>query len=156
MGEINTSITKIAELCYYFDNKNKLVGSSVPFKDVPYHRKLHYRARALDWTRVYESIRKKHNEILLLRLTEEWFYKIHSGEKTEEYRELKNYWAKRLISKRYNAIKFVNGFGSDRPWMIIEYKQLGIGMGKKEWGAPDNEQVFVLTLGKIIDEGNIK
>src|SRR6478609_2178429 len=41
-------------------------------------------------------------KILHLTLKKKWFDMIASGEKKEEYRELKPYWAKRLIdSSRY-------------------------------------------------------
>lgn len=34
---------------------------------------------------------------LHLNLTKKWFDKIYSGEKTEEYREIKQYWIRRLF-----------------------------------------------------------
>ena len=43
------------------------------------------------------------NNYMILTLKKEWFYMILSGEKTEEYREIKPYWEKR----------FTNYFGKD-------------------------------------------
>lgn len=40
---------------------------------------------------------------LTLSLKKKWFDMIASGEKTEEYREIKPYWEKRLLD--YEAIK---------------------------------------------------
>ena len=48
--------------------------------------------------------------ILHLTLKKKWFDMIASGEKREEYRELKPYWHKRLMDKTYDAIKFRNGY----------------------------------------------
>ena len=39
-------------------------------------------------------------KILKLTINKEWFSRILSGEKTEEYREIKGYWAKRLLLVR--------------------------------------------------------
>lgn len=36
-------------------------------------------------------------EILTLHLTDEWYQKVASGEKTEEYRWLNYYWTRRLL-----------------------------------------------------------
>lgn len=38
-------------------------------------------------------------KILTLHLTDEWYQKIDSGEKTEEYRECSVFWAMRLLRK---------------------------------------------------------
>lgn len=38
-------------------------------------------------------------KILTLHLTDEWYQKIVSGEKTEEYRECSVYWVMRLVAK---------------------------------------------------------
>lgn len=38
-------------------------------------------------------------KILTLHLADEWYQKILSGEKTEEYRECSVYWVMRLIAK---------------------------------------------------------
>lgn len=39
--------------------------------------------------------------MLTFNLKKEWFEKIKSGEKTHEYREVSEYWNKRLFSYRY-------------------------------------------------------
>ncbi len=41
-------------------------------------------------------------KILHLTLTKKWFDMILSGEKTEEYREIKDYWIRRLLFIRYD------------------------------------------------------
>lgn len=41
------------------------------------------------------------NQILQLRLKKKWFDMILSGEKKEEYRDIKPFWAVRLMSSFY-------------------------------------------------------
>jgi hypothetical protein len=88
--------------------------------------------------------------ILHLTLHRKWFDMIASGEKREEYRQIKPYWEKRLAGRHYDAVKFVNGYGSARPWMLVELKEKYIGLGKSEWGAPAM-RVFILELGAILE-----
>jgi hypothetical protein len=59
---------------------------------------------------------------LHLTLKKNWFDLILSGEKKEEYREIKPYWEKRLIGKKYDRIIFRNGYGDNVPWFAIELK----------------------------------
>ncbi len=40
--------------------------------------------------------------MLTFNLKKEWFEKIKSGEKTHEYREVKDYWTKRIIKDLFN------------------------------------------------------
>lgn len=120
-------------------------------------------------------------KILQLTLKKQWFDLILSGEKTEEYREIKGYWVKRLLCQigqtcqffdenykyknsgiditnyfqHYDAIEFTNGYGNHMPKMLIECKGITIGRGNPEWGAPDTD-VFILKLGKILETKNIK
>lgn len=74
---------------------------------------------------------------------------IASGKKTEEYREIKDYWAKRLL-KDYDAILFRNGYRKDAPRFLIEYRGITQGYGRSDWGG-DNNKVYILHLGKILD-----
>ena len=48
---------------------------------------------ATDW----EEVLKMEKKILTLNVSKQWFDMIVSGEKTEEYREIKPYWASRLV-----------------------------------------------------------
>lgn len=45
-------------------------------------------------------------KILHLTLKKEWFDMVASGEKPEEYREIKPYWQSRLEGKHYDAVQF--------------------------------------------------
>ena len=89
-------------------------------------------------------------KILHLTLKKKWFDMIASGEKKEEYREVKPYWNKRLDGKEFDAIKFRNGYAKDSPEMLVELKYIIVDIGVIEWGAPYRVPVYILRLGKIL------
>lgn len=43
-------------------------------------------------------------KVLTLTVSKQWFDKIVSGEKTEEYREIKPYWVARLFQNNSNIV----------------------------------------------------
>lgn len=88
-------------------------------------------------------------KILHLPLMAKWYEMIERGEKLEEYRENKPYWRKRLLSNKYDAVKFRYGYTTRT--MTFRIKQIRFGIGKKEWGAGDSE-VFIIELDKRIME----
>lgn len=53
-------------------------------------------------------------------------------------------------ARHFDAIRFTNGYGGNRPSFLIEYKGVKVGTGRKEWGSPD-ERVFILELGRILE-----
>ncbi len=100
-----------------------------------------------------------------LRLTvkKKWFDMIKSGEKPEEYREIKRYWTKRLseppqwpnewishVFYKFSHVLFVNGYGNDSPRVLKECKGITIGRGNPKWGAPTDRDVFIIQLGKEV------
>lgn len=116
------------------------------------------------------------DKTLRLNLKAEWYDMIESGVKTEEYREIKDYWIKRLMKdfpvswimtmqlcmqiNKFNAyygkelhpvyktVTFVYGY--TKRTMEFELEKVTVGKGNKEWGAPD-EDVFIIKLGKRIN-----
>ena len=122
----------------------------------------------------------KQNIVLDLPLKKEWYEMIESGVKKEEYREIKPYWCNRLLSmypfitrywegilervrkgeidfdevllehgtRDYTHIRF--RYGYTKRTMLFELKEIKIGMGKPEWGAPEDKEVFILKLGHKI------
>ena len=86
-------------------------------------------------------------KILHLPLLAQWYDMIESGEKMEEYRENKPYWQKRLLSCKYDAVLFRYGYTPRT--MTFWIKGIRLGIGKKEWGAGDDE-VFIIELGERI------
>jgi hypothetical protein len=92
--------------------------------------------------------------ILHLTLKRRWFEMIASGIKREEYRELKQYWDKRLRGRSFMEVHFRNGYGANAPKMIVQVCGLYMGFGRVEWGAPESGPVYVLRLGEIIQGPN--
>jgi hypothetical protein len=113
-------------------------------------------------------------KVLHLTLNKKWFDMILSGKKKEEYREVKDYWMKRLVGingcgtsynftilnnrenkcKEFDYIIFKNGYSKNARTMKIECEGITVNQGRREWGAP-NYRVFVIKLGKIISVENI-
>ncbi|PHN06963.1 hypothetical protein [Flavilitoribacter nigricans] len=99
--------------------------------------------------------------LLHLNLKRKWFDMIRSGEKKEEYREIKPYWnrifgqANILINGRYYhptdvIICFANGYRKDRPEMLFECTGMKVSKGLPEWGAEPGKQYYVFSLGEEI------
>ena len=97
---------------------------------------------------------------LHLPLKAKWYEMIESGVKTEEYREIKPYWCKRIVGEStisvsgvlmekyeylFTHVKF--SFGYTKRTMTFEIDSITIGKGNPEWGAPA-EDVFIIKLGK--------
>ena len=102
---------------------------------------------------------KAYRNILDLSLTYHWYDEIESGRKKEEYRKDTPYYRKRLmypescteVWKKYDAIRFRRGrFG--KKTMLVKHEGTRLGFGNPEWGAPDDEKVFILMLGDFIHE----
>lgn len=101
-------------------------------------------------------------EILKLTLKREWYELIQSGEKKEEYREIKDHWKRGLRDKetgelrKFDAVRFYNGayFSEDLPNFEIECKGIRIGEGRPEWGAQPGVEYFIIQLGEIRTNGN--
>lgn len=89
-------------------------------------------------------------KVLNLVVTKKWFDMIVSGEKNEEYREIKTYWIKRLTTncevmhdvffearygkvlyRPYTHVLFSAGYSKNRPSIEKEIKDITIGMPKK-------------------------
>lgn len=87
-------------------------------------------------------------DTLYLPLKSKWYNMIESGIKKDEYREKKPYWAKRLIDRNYKYVTFSYGYTQRR--MTFKYEGYELGLGKKEWGAPD-EEVFIIHFGERLN-----
>lgn len=98
--------------------------------------------------------------MLTLPIKKKWFDMIKSGEKKEEYREIKPYWTKRFChalydlelgnsSKTlYNAVGtviFKNGYQKNAPKIKCDI-ELRQDFGKEEWGAEPNKLYYVLKI----------
>ena len=94
-------------------------------------------------------------KILYLPLKAKWYKMIDIGVKTEDYRDNKLYWCKRLYKngdrttqefKPYTHVTFSYGYTKRR--MTFEIKKILLAFGKTEWGAPSDKLVFTIKLGK--------
>lgn len=69
--------------------------------------------------------------VLTLTLKKQPFDVMHTGEKFIEYREASKWIKSRLVDKKgndkkYNVVKFINGYGKHRPQFVAEYKGFDI------------------------------
>ena len=106
-------------------------------------------------------------KVLTLSVKKEWFDKIVSNEKKEEYREIKPYWIKRLTTncevvydvvaetycgkvlyRPYTHVLFINGYGDDKPRIEKEIESIDIDRPRKGW-CPDDflgKEFFVISF----------
>lgn len=102
---------------------------------------------------------------LYLNLAFKWFDMILSGEKTEEYREFKDYWVKKLckVNKKgeitglikYDTVRFQRGYTSPKKQMVVEIKEIKLDFETDEENnfIPEKSE-FVIYLGKILERIN--
>lgn len=103
--------------------------------------------------------------MLTLPIKKKWFDMIKSGEKKEEYREIKPYYNKRFepyipdfgnMKMEYmkggmgfwevaDEILFRNGYSKNSPTIKCKVK-IERGCGKEEWGAEPNKLYYVLKI----------
>jgi hypothetical protein len=110
-------------------------------------------------------------KILHLTLKKKWFDMIASGEKKEEYREMKGYWWKRLCTVGpvkfslatilnngervdslfidYTHIIFRNGYQKNAPQITVQCLGIEIGNAKPEWSDNWSGNVFIIKLGNL-------
>ena len=101
------------------------------------------------------------NKTLYLTLKKPQFKVTLSGEKKIEYRRHSEWISSRLTNKKYENVKFVNGYGADKPYFIAKYN--GFDQIKKNErltfsnGLVVQVEVgdFAIKLGTIIETGNL-
>lgn len=120
---------------------------------------------------IFERQTKMKNT-LHLTLKKEWFDMIATGVKKEEYREIKEYWTRRLVGNWHqyesnqviykseymlpygiDRIEFRNGYKPDSPRIVVEWIGLEVGKPNMDWFPKDGdleEDVFILKLGNVI------
>lgn len=107
--------------------------------------------------------------MLILPIKRKWFDMILSGEKKEEYRDIKPYYDTRLMDafgtiwvgdelirapmpelqkNRVQLVAFRNGYGKDVPTIWTECS-LSAGYGREEWGAEPGKKYYILTIENI-------
>lgn len=98
--------------------------------------------------------------MLTLPITRKWFDMILSGEKTEEYREVKPYYDSRFrrlfdMDESNNPtgldeqpILFRNGYSHTSP-SFTAICTLSKGEGRTEWGAKPHKRYWILNIHRI-------
>ena len=102
-------------------------------------------------------------DVLDLSLTYHWYDEIASGRKCEEYRKLSYHWYHRLLDheahemlnrledakcfRKYDGVRFHRGQGGKQT-MMFECGGIYIDYGDPNRGAPEDEKVFIIKLGK--------
>lgn len=98
--------------------------------------------------------------MLILPIKKKWYEMILSGEKKEEYRELKPYYQKRFVNLWQGSligfdakrkVMFRNGYSKQSPSFIATVT-IGIGTGKTEWGAEEGKDYYILKICDIEPE----
>ena len=91
---------------------------------------------------------------LTLHLKEPWWSMIKSGEKTEEYREIKYPYTSIFgntpteLDRAFHTLEFCIGYPSRKDterWITFKNPKIRIDYGKPEWGAQVNELYYVIT-----------
>ena len=87
------------------------------------------------------------NKVLHLVLKRKYFERIFNGTKTTEYRDLTEYWKKRIDKKHYTHIKFQLAYSKNPPTMLVEVL---------DRNTVDYKGVksYAFDLGKIIEVNN--
>jgi len=110
--------------------------------------------------------------MLTLPIKKKWFDMILSGEKKEEYRDIKPYYDTRFqtlfgmmwyndefiscktvgldecAKEPIQEICFRNGYSPDSPSFIAKC-EIEVGEGKKEWGAESGKDYYVLIIKEV-------
>ena len=95
-------------------------------------------------------------DTLNLVLKTNWYELIKAGTKKEEYRELTNYWERRLCffpyekrqPRNFITVCFHKGYTNEK--ILLECNGIEIGPGRPEWGAEPGKKYFIIKLGKEI------
>ena len=117
------------------------------------------------------------NNYLTLQIKREYLDNILSGEKTDEFREIRPKNAKKFIEyfiaddgeedvrpRKYDGLKLVNGYAADRAEVIIKYKDAEIEyivdkdgnfIEYQENGETYLTAQMVYSLGEIVLKKNI-
>ena len=105
-------------------------------------------------------IDKAASPILHLNLVTWAFDAVLSGNKKEEYREIKPYWDRifadgiKIKGKHYPAgevvICFSNGYAKDRRQFKMRCTGLKVGKGNLKYGGDPDEEYYVLGLGEMV------
>lgn len=81
-------------------------------------------------------------KVLHLVLKSKWYKMQECGDKTEEYRDVTEYWTDRILFKHFTHVCFHQGYTNTT--FIRKIDCIAIGYGRPEWGAPLNRKVIII------------
>lgn len=104
------------------------------------------------------------NRVLHLTLKAEPFEVMLKGEKKTEYREPSKWILSRLNpTKKYDLIKFVNGYGSDKPFFVAKFLGWEFHKGEPTDKVFSNGLIIKIEtgvvkihFGEVSETGNLK
>lgn len=100
-------------------------------------------------------------KVLKLTLKKMWYDLILLGVKREEYREIKEYWLKRLFDvqspmsslatfgltpKDFTHVQFRLGYKKNAPTMEFQITDIDINRGDNRMGAPIDKDVIIIKF----------
>jgi hypothetical protein len=100
--------------------------------------------------------------ILHLTLKKEPFDVMVTGEKTTEYRNKSEWIMSRLLGKKYDYVKCVNGYGKSKPFFVARYRGFEIETNPYQVSYSNGLEVksekgtVKIYLGEVVEKGNIK
>jgi hypothetical protein len=83
------------------------------------------------------------SEILHLNLHREFFAQIASKKKRIERLGQTSYWRKRLEGRSYDFVKFGNGYTTNAPEMLVEFR------GLRRYGK-GRQAHYAIRLGRVL------
>ena len=112
-----------------------------------------------------KQLKRSECAILPLVLEGQWYDMIASGEKREEYRDVKPFWETRIINWNFRSI---HSYGVKGPWTKTKVVAFSLGYKKAdmfftvfrvmpkngshhpEWGEPETPH-YVIKLGERVE-----
>jgi hypothetical protein len=88
-------------------------------------------------------VKRETTAILHLNLVRKFFAEIAAGTKRVEYRDQKPHWRKRLEGRRYDVIQFRNGYATNAPEMLVEFR------GVRRYGK-GRTAYYAIRLGRVL------
>ena len=107
--------------------------------------------------------------MLILPIEKKWLNMILSGEKSDEYREIKPYWTVRIVhwlgfsasetemvlallreqeTLKAKPVVLQNGYGRNAPKVEVMCT-ISIGTGRVEWGVKQGKEYYRFHIKKI-------
>lgn len=103
--------------------------------------------------------RQRRRKMLTIPIKKKWYDMILSGEKKEEYREIKPYWAVRFTNSGLlddmQPVIFRNGYKKDAPHFVASCT-LDTGTGRSGWGAEEGKIYYRLHIKKLFENNFAK